>query len=348
MQRFAYTQPHTLAAATAVLAQYPNGTIKAGGVDLLDLLKERLVTPEIVVDISQVPECQGIRLDADTGALRIGSLTTFTQLAASAVVQEQWPALAQVAGGAATPQIRNQATLGGNLCQRPRCWYFRQEDYPCLKKGGQQCFALEGDNRSHAIFANQTCAMTHPSGAAVPLLAYAASVHVIDPKKGGQERLIPLADFFLSPEQDVRRENVLTSGEVITAIRVPRPAPKTGSVYLNLKHKQSFDWPIVEAAVVLVPSARQSDSRPENIVQEAHIVLGSVAPTPLRAARAEAVLQGNLITEAIADQAGQAATQGAAPLALNGEKIPLLAELVRRAVLKAAGKFPYADEVMSL
>lgn len=344
MQRFAYTQPHTLAAATAALAQYPNAAIKAGGVDLLDLLKERLVTPEVVVDISQVPECQGIRVDAETGALRIGSLTTFAQLAASAQIQEQWPALAQVASGAATPQIRNQATLGGNLCQRPRCWYFRQEDYLCLKKGGERCFALEGDNRSHAIFVNQTCAMIHPSGAAVPLLAYAASVHVIDPKKGGPERLIPLADFFLSPEQDVRRENVLTAGEVITAIRVPRLAPKTGSVYLNLKHKQSFDWPMVEAAVVLVLSARQ----PEGTVQTARVILGSVAPTPLRSAAAEAVLQGNVITEALADQAGQAAIQGVTPLALNGEKVPLLAELVRRAVLKAAGKLPHADEVMSL
>ena len=338
MQPFAYTQPQTLAEATAALRTYPNAALKAGGVDLLDLLQDRVMTPDVVIDLNQIVECQGIRVDTTTGALRIGSLTTFSQLATAPEVQQHWPALAHMAGNAATPQIRNQATLGGNLCQRPRCWYFRQEEYACLKKGGARCYALAGDNRYHAIFANQTCAMTHPSGAAVPLLAYGASLNVLD--QTGQERAISLADFFVTPEQNLQRENILTSSEIITAISLPSPPARTTSAYLNVKHKQSFDWPLVEAAVVLTQSI--------SIVQGARVVLGSVAPMPLRSDAAEAELVGKTVTEETAQQAGQAATLGALPLAHNADKIPLLAELVRRTVLKAAGQLPAADEVMPL
>ena len=338
MQPFAYTQPHTLAEVAAALRTYPNAILKAGGIDLIDLLQERVTAPDVVVDLNQIIECHGVSIDATTGALRIGSLTTFAQLAASSEIQQHWPALAQMAGSAATPQIRNQATLGGNLCQRPRCWYFRQAEYACLKKSGERCYALEGDSRYHAIFGNKTCAMTHPSGAAVPLLAYGASLSVLD--QDGQERAVSLTDFFVTPEQNIQRENILTSGEIVTAISLPSPPTGTTSAYLNIKHKQSFDWPLVEAAVVLTQSA--------GVVQTARVVLGSVAPTPLRSEAAEAVLTGKTITEEIAQQAGQAATLGAQPLAHNTDKVPLLAEIVRRTVLKAAGQLPPTDEVMTL
>ena len=338
MQSFAYAQPQTLAEAMLALATYPNAVLKAGGVDLLDLLQERVLTPDVVVDLSQVAECHGIRVAATDGAFRIGSLTTFAHLASMPEIQQHWPALAQMADNAATPQIRNQATLGGNLCQRPRCWYFRQEEYICLKKGGERCHALIGDNRYHAIFDNQICAMTHPSGVAVPLLAYDAVVHIL--ASPGQERTVSLSDFFITPEQDVQRENILIPGNIITAISLPRLPEGTTSAYLNMKHKQSFDWPLVEAVVVLSQSG--------DVVRDVRIVLGSVAPTPLRSDAAEAALIGKEVTEEQAQQAGQAAIQGAVALNHNATKLPLLAELVRRTVLKAAGKLAPTDEVMPL
>lgn len=338
MHRFAYMQAPTPAAAAAALATNPQAMLKAGGIDLLDLLKEHLVSPALVVDISQIQELCGVTIDSTSGALRIGALTTFAQIAKQADVQKGWPALTQVAAGAATPQIRNLATIGGNLCQRPRCWYFRQEDYLCRKKGGAQCFALEGENRYHAIFANQTCAAPHPSAAAVPLLAYGAILQVMN--KEGKERSLALTDFFLAPERDVRREHVLARDEILTTITVPHLPEGASSAYLNLKHKQSFDWPLVEAGVVLHLAGQT--------VRDARVVLGSVAPVPLRSAAAEKVLVGNSVSDALATKAGQAATEGATPLTHNAYKVPLLAELVRRAVLKAAGQLPAAEEVMAI
>lgn len=338
MQRFAYMQATTPVAAAAALAANPDAMLKAGGVDLLDLLKERLVSPALVVDISQIQELRETTIDPQTGTLRIGALTTFAQVASQADVQKGWPALAQVASGAATPQIRNLATIGGNLCQRPRCWYFRQEDYLCRKKGGVQCYALESDNRYHAIFANQTCAAPHPSAAAVPLLAYEATLHVI--RKDGTERTVAIADFFSAPEREVRREHVLERDEILTAITVPRPPEGTKSAYLNFKHKQSFDWPLVEVTVMF----RQSGGS----VREARVVLGSVAPTPLRSAAAEQALIGHGISEETATQAGKAAVAGATPLMHNGYKVPLLTELVRRTVLKAADQLRADEEVMTI
>jgi xanthine dehydrogenase YagS FAD-binding subunit len=281
---------------------------------------------------------QGVAIDAASGALRIGALTTFAQLAGQSEVQKQWPALGYVAMTTATPQVRNMATIGGNLCQRPRCWYFRQEDYPCRKKGGEFCFALIGENRYHSIFANGACASTHPSAAAVPLLAYGATLDIID--SNGKERTLPLADFFITPDRDVTRENILARDEILTAIVVPRPSEVTGSAYLPLKHKQSFDWPMIEAAVLL--------SRSGETVSEARVVLGSVAPVPLRSVAAEKVLVGNPFSADLAVQAGKAATEGATPLMHNAYKVPLLAEVVRRAVLKAAGQLPATEEVMTV
>ena len=248
MDRFAYIQAETPAAVIAALASHPDAVLKAGGVDLLDLMKERIVTPATVVDISRVTAWSGVTTDADSGALQLGSLTTLAQVADNGDVQASWPALAQALASAATPQIRNMATVGGNLCQRPRCWYFRQEAYACRKKGGDRCFAQLGENRDHAIFANYTCTSTHPSAAAIPLLAYDASLNILD--KTGAERSVPLSKFFVRPEIDVEREHVLGQDEMLTTIVVPRPSEGAGSAYMNFKHKLSFDWPIVEVAVM--------------------------------------------------------------------------------------------------
>ena len=338
MDRFAYIQPATPQAVIAALANQPQAVLKAGGVDLLDLMKERIVTPPTIVDISQVVEWSQVTIDPGSGALHLGALATLAQIAAHTDVQTNWPGLSQATASAATPQIRNMATLGGNLCQRPRCWYFRQEAYPCRKKGGDTCFAQLGENRHHAIFANYTCTSTHPSAAAIPLLAYDARLHILDTT--GAERELPLSKFFLTPERDVQREHVLSRDEILTTVVVPPKPEGTGSAYLNFKHKLSFDWPSVEVTVVL--------HREGVVVRDARIVVGSVAPTPLRVHAAERVLEGNVIDADLAHQAGQAATRGATPLAHNAYKVPLLAELVRRAVLKAADQLAEEDEVMAL
>ncbi len=353
MDGFTYIQAETPAAVVDALARYPQAVLKAGGVDLLDLMKERIVTPAAVIDISRVAEWSGITVDPQTGTLRLGALTTLAQLAGDSQTQSHWPALSQAMASAATPQIRNMATLGGNLCQRPRCWYFRQETYPCRKKGGATCFAQVGENRDHAIFANYTCTSTHPSAAAIPLLAYDAEVEILD--QTGIQRSLPLAQFFVSPERDVQREHILQSTEFLTAVTVPRPLEADGSAYLNFKHKWSFDWPMVEVAVVLhregveanddAHSSKKSSSSPF-AVRDARIVLGSVAPVPFRAQAAELVLEGRAVDADLARQAGQAAIRGATPLAQNEHKVTLLAELVRRTVLKAVDQLAAQDEVM--
>ena len=336
MDRFTYIQAETPDAVVAALARYPQAVLKAGGVDLLDLMKEHIVTPAVVIDISRVAEWSEITIEPQTGALQLGALASLAQIAGNPQAQSHWPALSQAMASAATPQIRNMATLGGNLCQRPRCWYFRQETYPCRKKGGPTCFAQVGENRDHAIFANYTCTSTHPSAAAIPLLAYGARVEILD--QTGAQRSLPLAQFFVSPERDVQREHILQPTELLTAVTVPRPLEADGSAYLNLKHKWSFDWPMVEVAVVLHQEG--------GLVRDARIVLGSVAPVPFRAQAAELVLEGRAVDDELARQAGQAATRGATPLAQNEHKVTLLAELVRRTVLKAAGQLPAQEEVM--
>ena len=322
---------HTTAAAMLTLQTRPAVQqamlVKAGGVDMLDLMKEGLVIPRCLVDISQLAELAGISA-GDDGGLRIGALTTLAQIAEHPGLRRSHAALAQAAAAAASPQIRNRATLGGNLLQRPRCWYFRSAAHHCLRKGGGHCFAYAGDNRYHAVFANHGCAIVHPSTPATALLAFHAQVELLHPQ--GHRRLVPLEDFFVLPEADLHRENVLAAGEILTAVLLPPLAPPTHSVYLHIAEKAAFDWPLADVAVVL-------DLDGEDYCRHASIVLGAAAPTPWRAMPAEAVLTGVKISEETARAAGQSAVAGATPLDHNTYKLPLFTTLVRRAVLLAAG-----------
>ncbi|MBV9669848.1 MAG: FAD binding domain-containing protein, partial [Acidobacteriales bacterium] len=260
------------------------------------------------------------RIGESANGVVIGPLVTLAQIADHAMLRERYPALADAALWAATPQIRNMATLGGNLAQRPRCWYFRNEEYLCRKKGGTRCFAQDGENQNHAIFDNRTCAIVHPSGAAVPLVAYGASLEITNAKG---KRQVALEKFFTTPEEDVTRENILQSGDIITAITLP-PARGLRSAYHKEMEKQSFDWPLADVAVVL------SDAK-------AAVVLGAAAPVPYRAAQAEARLAGQTITPQLAAEAARAAVANATPLAKNGYKVPIFEAVIRRTILKAAG-----------
>jgi xanthine dehydrogenase YagS FAD-binding subunit len=240
------------------------------------------------------------------------------------VVRQRYPAIADAARGSASPQIRHVATLGGNLLQRPRCWYFRSAAFHCLRKGGGHCFALEGENQYHAIFDNQLCAIVHPSTAATVLVALGARVELVNAE--GVMRRVLLEDFFVSPDRDVQRENDLKPQEILTAVLLPWLPANLRMAHLKQGERDSFDWPLADVAVALERDERGMCSR-------ASIVLGAAAPAPHRARAAEAALIGRRIDERVARDAGRAALDGAAPLTKNASKIPLFETLVRRAVL---------------
>ena len=323
---------HTTAEAMVTLSGKPEEQqavlVKAGGVDLLDLMKEGLVSPARLVDIGRLPELAGIAVQPD-GSVRIGALATLGDIAAHSGLRRSHSALVEAAALAASPQIRNRATLGGNLLQRPRCWYFRSAAHHCLRKGGAHCFAFRGDNRYHAVFANNGCAIVHASTPATPLLAYRAEVEIAD--SAGRRR-VPLAEFFVLPEADMRRENTLARGELITAVWLPA-APASRSRYLQVSERAAFDWPIAAVAAVL-----EFDGTGR--CRQARIVLGAAAPAPWRAHAAEAALAGVRIDGNVAAAAAEAALAGATPLSQNAYKLPLLSTLVRRAILAAAGDRP--------
>ena len=291
--------------------------VKAGGIDVIDRLKENIDAPAKLVNIRTIVGLDQVREDAN--GINIGPLVTLDQLDHHAAVRGSYPALADAAGHAATPHIRNVATIGGNILQRPRCWYFRNEQFHCRKKGGTRCFAQDGENDYHAIFDNRTCAIVHPSAVSVALVAYGATLELTG-KKGKRE--VAIEQFFVKPDEDVHRENRLAEDELLTAIRIPKPSAGTKSAYMKLGEKESFDWPLAEVAVVLGPKPA--------------VILGAAAPVPWRAQSAERVLAGNPVNEETARAAAKAALQGASPLANNFYKLPIFEAVVRRTILAAA------------
>ncbi len=324
MNAFEYTRAVSLAQAVAQLKD-SRVVVKAGGVDLLDRIKEGLIRPSRLVDLSGLRDLDFVREDAKDG-LHIGALTTLATLDAHPIVRARYRALAEAAGHAATPQIRNMATLGGNLMQRPRCWYFRSADFNCLKKGGDRCFAIEGESQFHAIVGNQLCAAVHASTPATALVALGARVR-LSGSAGARE--LELEQFFAPPEKDVTRENVATPDEIVTEVIVPPPSANARSAYHKQGEKESFDWPIADVAVLLELDGRAC--------RRASIVLGAMAPVPHRALEAEAILTGQAIDERSAGAAALAALKGVTPLGKNGYKVQLFEVVIRRTILAAAG-----------
>lgn len=320
MNRFEWVNATTIDQALG--ATTDTSSFKAGGVDLLDLMKDGIASPQRLVNIREISGLD--KISEDEGGLRIGPLVTLTEIEEHSVIQKKYAALSQAASRIATPQIRNMATIGGNLVQRPRCWYFRSEDFHCRKKGGTHCFAQDGENDYHAIFDNRVCAIIHPSGVAVPLVALNGRVEITT-KKGKRE--VALEEFFVSPVHNVRRENILEPGELITAIFVP--ASDARNMYYKQGEKESFDWPIADVAVALAMQGSRCS--------QASIVLGGAAPYPYRAKAAEAKLKGNEITEGTARAAAEAAMANAMPLEKNAYKIPIFEAIIRRTILRAAG-----------
>jgi len=343
MNRFAWLGARTISEAAAaasttvadamtasgdVPGRGETSVVKAGGIDLLDLLKENLLAPGRVVSLTEIPGLDAI-VEEEGGGLRIGAMVSLAKLADHPLLRQHCLALADAVRGSASPQIRNVATLGGNLLQRPRCWYLRAAEYHCLRKGGGHCFAISGENQYHAIFDNQPCAIVHPSTAATALVALGATVELSN--AAGALRRVLLEDFFVPPQSDVQRENDLRPQEILTAILLPKLPASLRMAHLKQGEKDSFDWPLADVAVVL-------DLDPEGGCQRAAVILGAAAPVPYRAKSAEAALLGKKIDENAAKQAAHAALDGATPLAKNAYKLPLFETLVRRAILKAVAR----------
>ena len=331
MKTFEWTSPTTINEAIKLLTGSSPGDIDeaprpiAGGQDLLTTMKDYTSRPSRLVNLKNIRGMDRITLNAR--GLTIGALATLSELEEHAGVRKSFPGLSEAAHSIATPQIRNLGTVGGNLCQRPRCWYFRLEEVVCLKKGGSECYAAKGENKYNAIIGGGPSYIVHPSDLAPMLLALGARVTVAG---AAGKRIIPLDKFFTLPsEGSIRRENVLQNEEIITEIFVPASPLATRSTYLKFKERESLDFALasVAAAVQLAGS---------RTVRDARIVLGGVAPIPWRVPAAEKFLVEKSLTPDVLAEAAKIALADAKPLEKNAYKVPLAQTLVRRALIKAA------------
>lgn len=319
LPNFSYARPGSVKEAVEQLSS-AGARVLAGGTDLLGCLRDGVFGAETIVSLGKIDDLRGIREAAD-GALRIGAMTTLSEVAESSLIRERYPALAQAAAEVATPQLRNQGTFGGNLCQRPRCWYFRG-DFECAKKGGPRCYAVNGENQYHCIFGGSLCYIVYPSDTAPALIALGAEVRIMG---NGGERTIPLESFYILPEEDPEKENVLERGEILTEIVLPPMEEGWKSSYRKVRERGAWDFALASVALAL----RSSGGR----VREARVVLGGVAPKPWRSTPVEETLAGKRIDERTAGRAGEAAVAGAEPLDHNAYKIPLVRGMVEESLL---------------
>ena len=316
MKKFAYKNAGTIPEAVS-LTETGNAAVLAGGTDLINRLKAEAYDspPELLVNIKDIPSLDSITEDAD--GLKIGALTRIKTVADSGLIRSTYPALADAAGVIAAPAIRQMSTLAGNLCQEVQCWYFRRSfmtgnTFHCLRKGGSRCYAVNGDNRYHAILGAKGCHAVCPSDLAVALTA-------LDARVVTSKRSMPIDDFF-----EVMG-NTLEAGEIVTGVEVPEPAPGTGQSFIKFALRPVIDFAVVSAASVITVS--------DGKVSDARIVLGAVAPVPYRATGAEEVVKGKAIDEPVAEEAADAAVRDAVPLSHNRYKVRIAKTLVKRAIM---------------
>ena len=297
---------------------------KAGGIDIVDLMKEGIVRPWRVVNLKSIGGLDGIRFEAESG-LTLGALATLAQIESAPEICRWYPALAAAAGHASTPQVRNVATIGGNLLQRPRCWYFRSQLFHREGMIADEAIRV-GENQYHAIFDNHTSAMVHASTPATALAAYGALVQLTSAT--GRQRTVPLTEFLLPPDISHDRDTTIEQDELLTSVIVPAPGLETRAAYHKQTERDSYDWPICDVAVVLRMTAETVDN--------ASIVVGWVAPTPHRAVESERLLIRKSVTEELAGRAAATAVARATPLSKNQYKVPIVEAVVRRTIMAAA------------
>ncbi len=326
MKTFANKNPQTLEQAVSFVQQARKDgqtpSVVGGGSDLLGMVKEFLIKPDVLVNLKTI---KGQDQVAPTpGGVNIGGLITLDTLGKHPLIRSQYTVLAEAAETVATPQIRNVGTLAGNVCQRPWCWYFRN-GFPCLKNGGDTCFSIVGDNRFHAIFGGGPSYIVHPSDTAPALVALDAKFRIVGPSG---ERIVPAADFFVLPQKDATKENVLAADEVLAGVQLAAAHAGRRSTYNKVLDREAWTHAIVSAAVVL--------DMDNEICRRARLVLGGVAPIPWRLPDVERLLTGQRITPELAAKAGEAAIVGAQKLSKNAYKLPMTKALVRRTVLALA------------
>lgn len=325
MRPFEYVSPNSRSQAISLLgATWGNTAVLAGGTDLLALMKDDVVAPKRLVNIKDVADLRGISSTAQ--GLRIGALTNLGELADDDNVKKNYPALSEALLEAASPQIRNMASIGGNLCQRPRCWYFRNGLGLLPKDEGGKELVAAGENRYHAVLGNQGPAKFVSPSTVVPILiAYGAKIHLEGPKG---KRELPLEKFFVIPKTESEREHDLRANEIVTELVIP-PASDLKAAHYEVRQKEAFDWPLAVAAVTLKMHGSN--------VQSSRVVLGYVAPVPWPSAEAQQSLSGKPINKETAQKAADAALAKATPLSHNAYKVKLAKVAVARAILKAAG-----------
>jgi xanthine dehydrogenase YagS FAD-binding subunit len=312
MKNFKIAQPSDFKQAANLLSLKKSGFYPmAGGTDILDEIKNGIISPEAVVDLTSIPNMSFIQQDKNS--LRIGALTPVNDLIESRLIESDYPVLHQAALSLATPQLRNIGTVGGNLCQHPRCWYYRDPQILCWKKGGDDCFAYAGKNKYHAIFGGEFCFIVHPSDLAPALICLDAEVLIATPEK---EKKLKLADFYHLPQENRRGETILEEGELVKEILLPLPKKEEKSIYLKIKERNTWDFAVVSAAVKVKFAGKKID--------DIRIVLGGVAPIPWRLDKTEKQLKGKNATEKSIRTAAQEGLRDAASLEENGYKLDLV------------------------
>jgi xanthine dehydrogenase YagS FAD-binding subunit len=312
--RFSHVRPTAVADAARHLTE-GSARLHAGGTDLLGCLRDGVFAADTVVSLSMVPGLKGVSEQPD-GGLRIGAMTPLADIAAAETIQSRYTALAEAAGAVGSPQLRHQGTVGGNLCQKPRCWYYRSELH-CLRKGGEQCFAYSGDNRYHCILGGDTCYIVHPSDTAPALIALQAVARVTG---ADGSRSVAVESLHMPPATDPLRETVLEPDEILTELVMPAPPAGLRSSYRKVRSRGSWDFALSGVALALVLD--------DDTVTGARVVLSGVAPIPWRAREAETVLTGQRLDADTIRRAAEAAVAGAEPLEHNAYKVPLTIGLV--------------------
>ena len=309
MPNFTYLKPKSLKEAITQLSS-KGARIQAGGTDLLGCLRDDIFSAEKLVSIGQLKALHGIGQARD-GGLRIGALTTIAEIENNKDIKERYSALAQAASEVGSPQLRNQGTIGGNICQKPRCWYYRGE-FRCLRKGGDTCYAYDGENQFHCIFGGHLCYIVHPSDTAPALVAFEAMVRVSGP---GGTRLVPIARFHVPPGDNVQKETILNPDEIVTDIVLPPPAKGLRSSYRKVRARRSWDFALASVALAL-----QVDG---DKIAKARVVFGGAGPVPWRSKEVEEVITGRRLDAETVNRAAAAAVKNAQSLKHNGYKIPL-------------------------
>jgi len=324
MHAFEYAHPTSLKDATALLgSSWSDAAVLAGGTDLISAMKDEIETPKRVVNIKGIKDLGGIKKAGSN--LRIGALVTFDELANSAQIRAEYPSIHAAVRGIASPQLRNMGTAGGDLCQRPRCWYYRTGNGLLGMKDGKS-LVENGENQFHAIFGGGPAYFVSPSSLGPALIALGARVKLVS-ASGSRE--VPVEEFFLIPKSSDERETALKPGEILTEILVPAASGGKNATY-EIREREAMDWPVATASVALQMKGSS--------IESARVVLGHVAPKPWAATEAQQFLAGKSLSEEVAEQAGAAAVKGAKPLSKNEYKIQLAKVAVKRALLTAAGK----------